>query len=325
MFKKSLRKNQEDDGEADETEMDNEEIEDLETIDDCPGSPGMKIILDEEKAERSKPPSNEKYNRTVDVRKSFFDLMPQCNSESFEENLEALSNFAHLMRLGLSDEIIKFLKNHKKYKIVLKEENGLVNSSTSKTPSPSNDSSLSTEGSSLAKSSSELPTDNGKYMEIPEKYRAKFAFDAIIVKQKGDGACFFSSSAEHLYGGSQNMKMFSRLCHQFFINCFIYYQPFIEYPFNVTVGVGNGSKQVTIHDAEEHKSFLRTEESLYSFATHLDMQNVANLFNVPIHMFLYNLKSTSTEEEAQSKCRWTTINPDPLVVSWSNKSFVSLV
>ena len=48
------------------------------------------------------------------------------------------------------------------------------------------------------------------------------------------------------------------------------------------------------------------------------MYPLSNLLNVPINIFLYNLQTTSTEEEARSRCRWTRIDPNPQVAQWSN-------
>ena len=192
MFKRGLRKVNSVD---EETEENNEEIieENFENINfedfevQSPGCPGLQILLEEEKQERNKPPSNKKFDKAREVCKSFTDLLPQCNNKTFEQNITALETFANLMRSGLPEALVKYLSNAENYDIVLEEKS----SSEKGLPKAPSTTSTSTLEVSASPESSVPSYFTMQYLEIPNKPYEKITFDAVIMKMKGDGACFF--------------------------------------------------------------------------------------------------------------------------------------
>ena len=82
----------------------------------------LQILLEEEKQERDKPPSNKKFDKAREVCKSFTDLLPQCNNKTFEQNITALEKFANLIRSGLPEALVTYLSNAENYDIVLEEK-----------------------------------------------------------------------------------------------------------------------------------------------------------------------------------------------------------
>ena len=84
----------------------------------------------------------------------------------------------------------------------------------------------------------------------------------MVYSIKGDGACFFSSCAAHIYKDETHVDTLRILTHHFIIDQWWYFADFFPFPFVGTVGTGEKSYNVCIEEVTELHSFLLSNDSL---------------------------------------------------------------
>ena len=84
---------------------------------DSPPSPGLKVV--KEALFKRKPPTQaKKYNTAFDVVKEIAEILALYEEKRFDIGLEASKNFIRLLRSGLPDTLVKFLKSPTMYTLV---------------------------------------------------------------------------------------------------------------------------------------------------------------------------------------------------------------
>ena len=98
-----------------------------------------------------------------------------------------------------------------------------------------------------------------------------------------------------------------------------FYHEFTQHHFpaglTFTVGVGEKSYNTVFYNPQDYLLFLQTEESLVSYGdSSLEAQHLANVFNVNIYTFSYNVAAAG----GGNTTRWTYITPQQEVVAYSH-------
>lgn len=315
------------------------DIEDIEN----PPSPGMQAIQEEEQEESRRPPSHEKYHKARDVTQIISELLPLFEKERFEKYLEGTHNFINLLREDVPEELLIFLQNPKKYEIILKEKSEDVNKAQSITPNISQDTSKNPEDVNKESSKEE---EYGEINKLPDIHENLLP-DMASLSVPPNGACLFATTSQHLIGDYKHYKWVRSMCHQFIINCWEgYYEGSLAIPFsttviipkehrkspepenhnpvdtseeNIQVKAATTSYQKVIHSEQEYLDFLKTDESIHSFAeSNLELQVIANLFNIQICLFTYNISGLNNNSTRE---RFTWFSPVPEITITSNFAF----
>ena len=83
-----------------------------------PPSPGMEMVMSEEKRQRKNPSQAKKFNLSIDVGKEMAEVISTYETRTFEETLEASKDFVKAVRRGISKELKEYLKCPEKFQIV---------------------------------------------------------------------------------------------------------------------------------------------------------------------------------------------------------------
>ena len=257
-------------------------------LDQSPPSPGMEVLLEEEKEVRRRPAQNEKYHKSFDAAKVLTELLPQFEKERFDNYLKASHNFIKLLRNDIPEHLLEYLSDPEKYDLTLtlKSSEQVVFMKAPECSEPSNTNKSKTRVTSSLESSQttdttepkttffhtikpSLPskkiasssnTIDGNLYEVKPEHKAKLdqtGQDLVFVSIPANGACFYSSAAQFLYGDFCQSEWLRKEAHQFMINCFpAYYAGSQYFPVTLTIGTGNESYEKIINDEKEFMNFL---------------------------------------------------------------------
>ena len=149
-------------------------------------------------------------------------------------------------------------------------------------------------------------TLNKVLSEVHEGHLSQLRGYKVMYETKGDGMCLINAAAVHLYESEEKAKDLRKVVNKHIIDNWDFYCDLVEYPFSDVIGVGKNAKKVTIPTKEEMIPFLQSEDALYVYANMHDIQALANIFNMNIHIFTYkNL----------SEGNWNLVSPVQSVVS----------
>ena len=128
----------------------------------------------------------------------------------------------------------------------------------------------------------------------------------LIFPVSGNGACLYNAVAAFLYGDEGQSSHLRKMAHEFIVMHWWYWKYYITLPFSETVGVGNASYTVNKNTEQELFAFLQSEESLKMWSTHTDIAVLANMCNLTVHTFTYNVPPS-----------WSATPPDPYLTHYS--------
>ena len=131
-----------------------------------------------------------------------------------------------------------------------------------------------------------------QYLIMPfnfDKFQALMRDIMLIFPVSGDGACLYNAVAAFLYGDEGQSSHLRKMAHEFIVMHWWYWKYYITLPFTETVGVGNASYTVNKKTEKELFEFLQSEESLKMWSTQPDIAVLANMCNLTIHTFTYNV------------------------------------
>lgn len=129
------------------------------------------------------------------------------------------------------------------------------------------------------------------FRELPDKHRSSFKKDCCIKTIKGTGGCGYAAVTYKLYLDEDQFDVFRQSCHEFLVRVWrlMVWSIFVVYPFPVTVMTEFGSKTIPMNSEQEYLKFFSTRESLNSFSeSNVEIQNMANMLNIDIHVFSYS-------------------------------------
>ena len=103
-----------------------------------PPSPGLEMAIEEERRQRKGPTQAKRYNQGYDCGKEMAEVLAVYDSCNFDTYLLASQNFVKLLRSGLSDELVNYLKDPENFAIssLLETPDICTESSTENTPTP---------------------------------------------------------------------------------------------------------------------------------------------------------------------------------------------
>ena len=143
--------------------------------------------------------------------------------------------------------------------------------------------------------------------EVPDHLRAAMQLDCLVKTMPPDGACLFSCAADWIRGGVHHMESLRKEAHLFMIQNWDYYKELIPVPFRELVGTGENARLVVLDSYDLVKRFLLSDDSLYCYSnSSVDLQNLANMFDMRIAIFTYSINGTVTPH-------WTWIDPNPAI------------
>ena len=131
----------------------------------------------------------------------------------------------------------------------------------------------------------------------------------LIFPILGDGACLYNALAAFLYEDQKQSANLRRMAHQFIVMHWWYWKQYIPLPFTEQVGVGSRKVIITKETEKELHEFLLSDESLLMWSTHTNIAVLANMCNLTIYTFTYNMPN-------QPPC-WRTTPPDPYLTHYS--------
>ena len=92
------------------------EVDDREV---SPSSPGMEMVLSEERRQRKNPSQSKKFNLAIDVGKELAEVISTYEPKTFEETLETTKDYVKAVRRGISKELQEYLNCPEKFKTSL--------------------------------------------------------------------------------------------------------------------------------------------------------------------------------------------------------------
>ena len=261
---------------------DDEVFEDNDAIQEAPGSPGMAHLLEEQKRANMRLKKNVKFNRAFDTAKVAAEYLSHYSNDLFEVNLKAFQQFTDLIRVGLPDELVKYL-NDEKSSLTCTEKPQLITTVANKV----------------------------HVNEVPDHIKPFLGnMDLVVFPIKGDGACLYGSASAHIYHDEDQMQNFRKIIHQHIINNWWHYSSFITFPYTETVGVGKSKYTIHLETETEYLGFLLSERSMYCYGDNVDLAAISNVFNINIAILTYGLSDGLQP-------RWTSLSPDPVVSAFS--------
>ena len=148
-----------------------------------------------------------------------------------------------------------------------------------------------------------------------DKHRSSFKKDCCIKTIKGTGGCGYAAVTYKLYLDEDQFDVFRQSCHEFLVRVWrlMVWSIFVVYPFPVTVMTEFGSKTIPMNSEQEYLKFFSTRESLNSFSeSNVEIQNMANMLNIDIHVFSYS----------ETDFFWNRVyTPMPEITKWSEWAF----
>ena len=109
----------------------------------------------------------------------------------FQQNLKATLNFANLLRTGLPDTLIEYLKKPDNYYLKLHEKIK---------KHPKKDSEREKNKTSSNCPMPDISQKIGEPREIPREHTELVGFDCVGINIPGNGACFYGSASQFLHG-----------------------------------------------------------------------------------------------------------------------------
>ena len=103
-----------------------------------PPSPGLEMAIEEERRHRKGPNQAKRYNQGYDCGKEMAEILAVYDSNNFDTYLLASQNFVKLLKSGLSDELVDYLKDPEHFAIssLLETPGILTESRTEHAPTP---------------------------------------------------------------------------------------------------------------------------------------------------------------------------------------------
>ena len=79
------------------------------------------------------------------------------------------------------------------------------------------------------------------YSEVPNHLKKGVGFDAVVMKSKPKGACFYNAGAasENTYNDANKSPELRKNAHEHLTDNWEFYKQFIDLPFVENVGVGD--------------------------------------------------------------------------------------
>ena len=268
-----------------------------------PPSPGLEMVLQEERQRKKAPKQKEKYNLAWDIAKEMVEILSLQDTQRFRSLLNASKNFVVLLRHGMTDELSNYLNNPDMYVITQKntetdnipqsDENESV---TKRDTSASNNTAVDITVLSAVYSVSDcnrqkLPSG---YNEIPLRHRSFFSSECVIKTIKATGGCLFAAIAHKIYNDQDLYPKLRWGAQQFLLQTWdeMNLEEYIQLPLNIRI-FGNPDK-LRLNTYEQYKQFLGSEESMTSYSeSDIEIQNLANFLNILIHVFAFNKNSSN--------------------------------
>ena len=147
------------------------------------------------------------------------------------------------------------------------------------------------------------------FLSTETKEKTMMRDSMLIFPILGDGACLYNALAAFLYEDQKQSANLRRMAHQFIVMHWWYWKQYIPLPFTEQVGVGSRKVLITKVTEKELHEFLLSDESLLMWSTHTDIAVLANMCNMTISTFTYNVPN-------QPHCLRTT-PPDPYLTHYS--------
>ena len=132
--------------------------------------------------------------------------------------------------------------------------------------------------------------------------------DLVIYKVRGDGACFYSSCAAHIYRDENQFGILRMIFHQFIVDNWWFFSDFFPFPYVATIGVGENFHSVCINNVRELHSFLLSPDSMKCWIdSQIDHSVIANMFGINVFTYVYNCQDSPPV--------WQMTSPDPILTN----------
>ena len=158
-------------------------------------------------------------------------------------------------------------------------------------------------------------TEKSKLVQINVKYANIFKEegldieDFVIYKVKGDGACGATCTAVHCHRDEKLGIYVRRNTNEYIAQFWPFFKDHISFPHTQLVGC----ETVTFENESEYLTFLKKNaKSGLLWMDHGDMQAVANMYQIQIHILTTNIVNLE-----ETNARWTHIQPDHRLKSFS--------
>ena len=145
-------------------------------------------------------------------------------------------------------------------------------------------------------------------VEIDEKYTSILLEaginrkDFIVYKSKADGACASNCTAIHVHHEQNLGPYVRRNVNEYIVQFWPFFKAYYKFPHTQMVG----PKLKSFLNEEEFLNFLRKDPtSGWMWMDHIDLQVVANLYQMRIHILTTNISNME-----EPKARWTHLVPD---------------
>ena len=130
-----------------------------------------------------------------------------------------------------------------------------------------------------------------------------------------NGACLTNCLCAHMSctDNKTDREKFNRLVnHHIADHWDRFYQFKISLPYSEQIGVGTKARQVTCKTKEEMLAFLRSEESLTVFSNYQELLAIANMLNITVKVFSYDIDGDITKSD------WSEVSPDSTMTKFSH-------
>ena len=218
---------------------------DTEPVDDLsPPSPGLEMVLEQQRQKRKAPKQAKKYNIGWDVAKEMVEVLSLQDTGRFKAYLKSAEDFVHLLRSGLPDELQEFLANPEKFMIVSRDTEPLV---TGTQPAGDGDHPNSKSyGSSSQPLGTAHPPTNGQpvrsflpsgFRAIPDRHKSEFSSECAIKTIKATGGCMYAGVSFKILKDEDLYKRLRDPAQQFLIRVWhlMDVESFMTFPIFVTV------------------------------------------------------------------------------------------
>ena len=247
----------------------------------------MEHLVDEQINNNKKMKSNQKFNKAFDVAKVCAEYLSKYGTDDFQSNYEVFQAFTDLMRTGIPQNVKDAILSHKQS---MSHDKSDEHSENEPLASDENDSAA-------------LISRKGQIMELPLEHQLMMRDLMLVFPAKADGACLYNAVAAFLYGDEVQSPHLKRMANQYIVMNWWYWRSWYSFPFKERVGVGKDSYEVYFTCEAEFHEFLQSDSSLLMWSTQTDIAVLANLCNLNIHSFTYNIKDSPPQ--------WHTTPPDP--------------
>jgi len=147
-----------------------------------------------------------------------------------------------------------------------------------------------------------------QFTELTSYLKSLVFFPCKLETNAGGGPSLYRAAGQHTGLGEDSWQELRRYCHSKLLEWWQWYEPYYTFPLQVNVKMGSQTVQKTVPGNAEFTTFLKSDESLYSFhMSECELYCLANILGVPIYKLTYGMLGVSGKP--QERCRWDTFDP----------------